>query len=76
MATMAGSIFVHNLMEDASNLYFRWKHLGRNECFDQVEAHLESQGYRRREIEYATDQLFSSVPFDGTFKDWLKFWRS
>lgn len=54
----AGEIFFQDVHKDAKRHFDQFIHLGGEECFEQVEAHLESQNYSSTSIEDATDKLF------------------
>ena len=54
----AGEIFYPDAHRDAKRHYDQFIFLGTDECFEQIEAHLESEGYGFSAIEDATDRLF------------------
>ena len=54
----AGQLFIKDVHSDARQHYDQFISLGKPECFEQVEAHLESEGYSRFEIDSATERLF------------------
>ena len=41
------SLFIE---KQASELFDIWKHTGRDECAEQIEAHLESNGFSNQDI--------------------------
>jgi len=51
--------------QDADHLYETWIHLGEDECSEQVEAHLESEGYSQDAV---TDQLLRLGIYRAQYK--------
>jgi hypothetical protein len=49
--------FGQTAKQSAQELYDLWKHLGDGECAEQIEAHMESEGFRLDEIEAELDAL-------------------
>lgn len=43
--------------QTAWSLYETWRHLPRGECFDQIEWHMESDGFSSYEIGCALDEI-------------------
>lgn len=48
---------MNEAMQAAWSLYETWRHLPSGECFEQIEAHMESDGYSDKEIAYAMDEV-------------------
>ncbi|WP_157643299.1 hypothetical protein [Burkholderia ubonensis] len=49
--------FGQSATESANQLYIIWQHLGEDECREQIEAHLESEGFSDRQIAIEIDRL-------------------
>ena len=43
--------------QTATELYILWKHLGDDECAEQIEAHMDSEGFSLDEIDAELDRL-------------------
>lgn len=49
--------FGQTARESAAELHATWKHLGEAECAEQIEAHMESEGFSLDEIDAELDAL-------------------
>lgn len=49
--------FSQTAAQSASDLYAAWKHLPEDECVEQIEAHMESEGFDQDEINAELDAL-------------------
>lgn len=55
--------FGHSAKKTAEQLYALWIHLGEDECREQIEAHMESDGFSQDAIDIEIERLDAAGKF-------------